>query len=497
MMAADPPESPRMFTRLDDFTAYARPMPIIYWFYLSGSLLAALVVLVCGLILAVIIRELPASFPKFISDFVALFELGIFVGIFMKLLRRAKRYRLDSQAEILEDPRPPVLLLRSFRSDVVADKTRRDQKTAEEFLVEVFSHVGPVVAVGKPGEALSVLGAARLYFNDEEWRKRVESLISISQLVIIQAGTSDALEWELSRAVSMLKPHQLLVSFAHFKNRQTSYEQFLYKAARVLDAPFPQLIGDTFFWTFKEDWTPVELSPQGRGDFKKKIKSAVEPVIRRDSRRQNIIKQVLGMIFSPRRTFQDIGWKENWLAPLVFSSVILLLTFYFQFYPALTQSVDTSWPIIRNMFTALIFMPVTYLVLSGVIWLALMLCRINITIKQVICIFAWSSVPVQTVHSVVLFIRSITQRLEPTDSLDWTAPFSNLSLNLAALLPADVSPPFKALASTMDLFSIWRVFLLSLGFIVIAGGTIPAKRRRIALIIASLLLLYLVMVATA
>lgn len=488
MMAAHLPESPTTYMRLDDFTPYARPMPLIYWFYLSGTLLAALVVLVCGLILAVLIRE-------FISDPVALIELTFFLSIFIKLLRRARRYRLDSQVEILEDPRPPVLLLRTFRSDAVADKTRRDQKTAEEFLVEVFSHVGPVVAVGKPGEALSVLGAARLYFKDEEWQKKVESLISLSQLVIIQAGASDALEWELSRAVSTLRPHQLLVSFVHFKNRQTSYEQFLRKAARVLDVPFPQLIGDTFFWTFKEDWTPVELSPQGRGDFKTKIKSSVEPLIRRDSRRQGFIKQVLGMIFSPWRTFQDIGWKENWRAPLVFSSVISILTFLFLLYPLLDRAVHTPWSSIRNMFTALMITPLMYLVFSGLIWIALMLCGINLTIKQVMCIFAWSDVPVRTVHSVILFIWLITHPLDPKDGPDWSVSFLNLPLNSAVLLLADVGP--TVLASIVSVLLVWHVFLLLLGFIVIAGGEIPAKRRRIALIIATLLLLLLVTVAAA
>jgi hypothetical protein len=82
--------------------------------------------------------------------------------------------------------------------------------------------------------------------------------------------------------------------------------------------------------------------------------------------------------------------------------------------------------------------------------------------------------------------------LEPKVSLDEAA---NLFLNLAVLLPQGVSPRVKALASIIDIFSIWYVFLLSLGFMVIAGGAIRAKRRRIALIIATLLLLLLVTVA--
>jgi hypothetical protein len=144
------------------------------------------------------------------------------------------------------------------------------------------------------------------------------------------------------------------------------------------------------------------------------------------------------------------------------------------------------------MTISLLGKPLVYLFFSGVIWVALMLCRINITIKQIMCIFAWSYVAVQAAHSVVLFIWSVTQRLEPKVSLDEAA---NLFLNLAVLLPQGVSPRVKALASIIDIFSIWYVFLLSLGFMVIAGGAIRAKRRRIALIIATLLLLLLVTVA--
>jgi hypothetical protein len=471
-MAAHPPESPTTQMRLDDFAAYARPMPIRYWFYLAGYLLAALAVAAIGLILAILIGEFVRGF---LYTPIVLFELGVFLGIFLKLLRRARRYRLDSQAEILEDPRPPVLLLRTFRSDVAADESRRDKKTAEEFLVEVFTHVGPVVAVGKPDEKLSLLGAARMYFNHDEWQEKVASLISISQLVIIQAGSSDALEWELSRAVSVLRPRQLLVSFVHFKNRQTSYEQFLFKAARVLDGPLPPLIGDTFFWTFKDHWIPVELSPKGRGDFKKKIQSAVEPVIRYDSRSQGFSKQVLGMIFTPWRTFQDIGWKENWFPPLLFSSVISLFTIYV---------LDPSPNFVR-VFTNLFFLPLLYVVLSGVIWIGLMLCRINITIKQIFCILAWSYVPVLVVFSLVLLFRVVV----PTYSLE--GAFINIALLLAALLPADVDLTVKALALVVIS---WYVLLLSMGFIVIGGGASRAKRRRIALIITTLLVLLLVVV---
>ena len=47
----------------------------------------------------------------------------------------------------------------------------------EEQLVKSLSSVGPVVAVGEPNERLPALGAARLHFQQDEWRQGVVTLL--------------------------------------------------------------------------------------------------------------------------------------------------------------------------------------------------------------------------------------------------------------------------------------------------------------------------------
>ena len=49
-------------------------------------------------------------------------------------------------------------------------------RTPEQELADILEHVGPVVAVGKPGEPLPELGAARLYVSHDEWQGKVHDV---------------------------------------------------------------------------------------------------------------------------------------------------------------------------------------------------------------------------------------------------------------------------------------------------------------------------------
>jgi hypothetical protein len=67
---------------------------------------------------------------------------------------------------LLNDKRAPVVLLRSFGDDDlrVVRSEARDKAEKEDFEVGIedqFAVFGPMVAIGRPGEALPALGAAR------------------------------------------------------------------------------------------------------------------------------------------------------------------------------------------------------------------------------------------------------------------------------------------------------------------------------------------------
>ena len=91
-----------------------------------------------------------------------------------RLWNRGRRQSALRLREIRRlDARPPVILLRSFDDDDLPLEKRyhffwflftaRETLTLESFVVDHIWRLGPVIAIGKPGEQLSPLGAAREY----------------------------------------------------------------------------------------------------------------------------------------------------------------------------------------------------------------------------------------------------------------------------------------------------------------------------------------------
>jgi TM2 domain-containing membrane protein YozV len=147
----------------------------------------------------------------------------VLLVIAWRLWRRSRQYgALGADEAMARDPRPPVLYLRSFADDGAAlidaadsGLVRRIIKlvapvTAEQELAEMLAQVGPVVAIGKPGEPLPELGAARLYVTDAQWQAKVLELMGKAALVVVRLGGSPGLLWEIEQSLERL-PRQRVV----------------------------------------------------------------------------------------------------------------------------------------------------------------------------------------------------------------------------------------------------------------------------------------------
>ena len=120
------------------------------------------------------------------------------------LFRRGQAMLQPSAAELLgKDRRRPVLLLRSFGDEGLSVATGQTHghnvrlARLEEAIADRFRPFGPLVAIGDPGEALPTLGAARSYHSDMEWRWAVLGLMQEALLVVVVAGLTGGLRWEL------------------------------------------------------------------------------------------------------------------------------------------------------------------------------------------------------------------------------------------------------------------------------------------------------------
>ena len=141
------------------------------------------------------------------------------------LRKKAKRLTMRSAATaMMDDPRPPVLYLRSFRHDgsgandpywlnlKVFNLEGLPELSYEERLVEQLTRVGPVVAIGRPSEPIPEFGAARMYVEDDKWQQEVARLAEQSRLIVIRVGVRSGLLWEFEQVVSKFADKTIIYS---------------------------------------------------------------------------------------------------------------------------------------------------------------------------------------------------------------------------------------------------------------------------------------------
>ena len=142
----------------------------------------------------------------------AAFCLTRLVALLTRAARRVMRRSLeDMQAA---DRRAPVLFLRSFLDDQVALPTR--EPTWEQWLLDASSRslnfdlialeegsaVGPVVALGDPSDPAPPYGAARGYFDHDDWQAAVAQLCDKAAAVILVLDETEGVKWEIARLSS-------------------------------------------------------------------------------------------------------------------------------------------------------------------------------------------------------------------------------------------------------------------------------------------------------
>jgi len=170
----------------------------------------------------------------------------------------------------------------------------QDIRTSEAFLDDVFDDIGPFIAVGQWGEQLPSRAAIRLFFPGSEWRDMVSQLMSLSRLVIIQAGRGkdggSGLEWEMATAKKLLQPHQLVFSFCNWhrqplESRIHQYQAFRTQFSQAFGMRLPVEADDAYFLYFAEAWEPKLAHIRGwkryvlKGHTEPAIRTALEPIL--------------------------------------------------------------------------------------------------------------------------------------------------------------------------------------------------------------------------
>ena len=126
-------------------------------------------------------------------------------------LQYLRKCSAKSADEILASDGSPVLYLRSFQDDDEAEQISGWYLTDEEQVTLALSDLGPVIAVGEPGEVLPDLGAARFVLHEERWQEEVRHLVDRALLVVVRVATTPGLLWEVGVTVRCLEPKRLLL----------------------------------------------------------------------------------------------------------------------------------------------------------------------------------------------------------------------------------------------------------------------------------------------
>lgn len=238
--------------------------------------------------------------------------LGGFMGGFgfwgYKLFRRGKQHKAKTASDLLSSGTSElVLYLRSFVEDDYASRIVHQTfalfyvngESEEEVLSSIFRKFGDCVAIGLPNEELPPLGMKRLYFSETEWQCKVLELMSRARVVIVRAGSTESLLWEMQQAIRLVKPERLLFLLPFPTNPAIShreaygYNKFRLELEKLLPCKLPPfngerpILGDlTGVLYFNHDWTPqvvniVPLAGFARGlSVKTQLKKALKPFIK-------------------------------------------------------------------------------------------------------------------------------------------------------------------------------------------------------------------------
>jgi hypothetical protein len=83
-----------------------------------------------------------------------------------------------------------------------------ETETYEETLAKVLRDAGQLICIGHPKEPLPQPGALRLYYRnrDQGWKNIVLGLLPCAELVVLRAGKTNGLAWEIQQVREFLPP---------------------------------------------------------------------------------------------------------------------------------------------------------------------------------------------------------------------------------------------------------------------------------------------------
>jgi hypothetical protein len=197
----------------------------------------------------------------------------VFVGI--GCIRVGRRLLMRSAYEALtDDKRPPVVYLRPFAEDEglthqlpvgerVGGRSLASnlqwKASHEQWLARALVAVGPVVAVGKPGDRLAPLGAPRFYLADDQWQQKVDALLRGSGAVVLRPETSAGTRWEVEQVSQLIDHRRVLLIVPNPCQRPLAFARIKSLVEKAWPLPSEPIDADAFFFDEQNNPQPLKL----------------------------------------------------------------------------------------------------------------------------------------------------------------------------------------------------------------------------------------------
>jgi len=85
-------------------------------------------------------------------------------------------------------------------------------------LIDSFSDIAPVYAIGNPADKKMPYGATRIYVDDAIWKNTVEKLSQNAEIVILRLGQTNNFWWEVNMALKKVPIEKIVFVIPWSKN---------------------------------------------------------------------------------------------------------------------------------------------------------------------------------------------------------------------------------------------------------------------------------------
>jgi hypothetical protein len=193
--------------------------------------------------------------------------------------------------------------------------------------------------------------------------------------------------------------------------------------------------------------------------------------------------RIVGVLFSPKSTFEDIVRKPGWITPVLVTTVLSIIAVV-----ALNQRVNwrdyIAQQIERNpraaqlsadqkqqqvevsakitvaiVYVAGVIVPVCFALVVGLVMMGAYNLLAGAGVRFSVALSIVAHAGLVGVVSTPLFLLVLF--LKPPGTID---PENPLATNLAALLPEESAKWLVALSKSFDIFTIWTLILIAIGF---------------------------------